>query len=497
MTWRNRSSKDWLNALKDHKRLALSDPSYFGVYYLGLRYFPCQNRWTGNFQKKRLFHAAPRDHGKSIVYSFLLPLWEIVRNPGIRIVLVSKTMELSMRFVGAIKREIETNARLNADFGPLKPADPPPVRWNTKQIYCRRERNVREPSVRALNMLGSCTGLRSDLTILDDPIDSSLCQSSTQRRKVRDWFLSELTPILEPEGRQLVIGTRKHFDDLYSHLIANPEYETLIERALLDEETRAVLMPEKWSYERLLQDRRELGTVVFNREKQNEVIDDSTALFPLAWLEAAQAPDLRMAQPPAHYLPEGEDPEELEIYQGVDLAMVADRQRAEQSDSDYSVILTLGVRPDGTRILIDFFRQRGLTPDQLTKAIVRQAKKWQPARITIENNLFQRVYELELIRKSDLPLSGHTTTRKKADLYEGVPSLSVLFENRKILLPTGDDPSREKTSLLIQELHGLGVEKHDDLVMALWLANLGIPLHYREDSYDIPPGDLCVSIPQR
>ncbi|HEQ60277.1 MAG TPA: hypothetical protein ENN74_01575, partial [Firmicutes bacterium] len=378
---------------------------------------------------------------------------------------------------------------------PLKPDRPPPLRWNNRQLYCRRAKNVREPSVRALSFLGSCTGLRSDLTILDDPIDSTLCLSATQRRKALDWFFSELTPILEPDGRQLVIGTRKHFDDLYSHLIHSSSYETLIERAIVDEEKRQVLMPEKWSYERLAQDRRELGTVVFNREKQNEVIDDSTALFRLGWLEACKEPSLSMGQPPRRSAEEEE--EGLVVYQGIDLAMVADRRQAQESDSDYSVILTLGVRSDGTRNVLDFYRARGLTPGELTRAIVRQARRWRPARITIENNLFQRLYELELIRKSDLPIVGHTTTRKKADLYEGIPSLSVLFENRKILLPTGDAASREKTALLIQELHGLGVEKHDDLVMALWLANRGIPLHHEDEDYGLAPEELCMPIPKR
>ena len=490
MNWPKKfSRKSVAKALRDHKRLARSDAYYFGVYYLGLSYYACQHRWTGNFSCARLFHAAPRDHGKSIVYCFLLPLWQLVRRPNARIVLVSKTAELSMRFVGAIRREIETNRRIRADFGSLKPDQPPPLRWNNRQLYCRRTRNLREPSVRALSFLGSCTGLRSDLTIVDDPIDSASCRSATQRQKALDWFFSELTPILEPGGQQLVIGTRKHFDDLYSHLIDNSSYETLIEQAILDEEKKLVLMPEKWSYERLTRDRRELGTVIFNREKQNQVVDEATALFPLEWLEACREPGLCMGQQPPG--------EEIRIYQGIDLAMVTDRRRAEQHDSDYSVILTLGVRPDGTRIVLDLFRRRGMTPHRLTRAIVRQARRWNPVRITIENNLFQRVYELELIRTSDLPIRGHTTTIKKADPYEGVASLSVLFENRKILLPTGDEASREKTARLIQELHGLGVEKHDDLVMALWLAGKGIPAQHLEDDYDVPPDDLCIPIPKQ
>lgn len=490
MSLQHKSLQRWQNALHDHKNLALADPYYFGLHHLGLEYYACQHRWTGNFYKQRFFHAAPRDHGKSIIYCFLLPLWELVRSPNTRIVLVSKTMDLSMRFVGAIRREIESNKRLRADFGSLKPDSPPPLRWNNRQLYCRRPLNLREPSIRALNFLGSCTGLRSDLTILDDPVDSTLCLSSTQRRKALEWFLSELTPILEPEGRLLVIGTRKHHDDLYSHLLNSPAYESLVERAILDEEKRQVLMPEKWSFERLLQDRRELGSVVFNREKQNEVIDDETALFPLTWLEACLEPSLCVGQRP--------DWEELEVYQGIDLAMVTDSRHARQTDSDYSVILTLGVKEDGTRAVLDYYRRRGMSPDELSRAIVQEARRWQPQRMTIENNLFQKLIEIELIRRSDLPVVGHTTTRKKADPYEGVPSLSVLFQNRKILLPSGNEASREKMQLLIQELHGLGVEKHDDLVMALWLANRGIPIHYHEPAGAdlIPPEELCIPLPK-
>jgi phage terminase large subunit-like protein len=483
------SEKSLRAALRDHKRLALSDPCYFGIYYLGLEYHHCQHEWTKHFQKSRFFHAAPRDHGKSVIYSFLLPMWQLCRNPNIRIVLVSKTAELSMRFIGAIQREIETNKKIRGDFGHLKPKDPPPLRWNSRQLYCRRTKNIREPSIRALSVLGSCTGLRSDLTILDDPVDSSMCRTSGMREKVWQWFLSELTPILEPEGQQLVIGTRKHFDDLYSRLMDNPAYQTLIEKAIVDEEKRQTLMPKKWSYARLVQDRKELGSVIFNREKQNEVIDEETALFQLSWLQACRDSSLCMGQKPKGL---------TAVYQGIDLAMVTSRKKAEEKDSDYTVILTLGLKEDGTRIVLDYFRQRGLTPDGVTRAIVREAQKWKPFRIMMENNLFQKIYELELIRKTDLPIRGHTTTRKKADPYEGVPSLSTLFENRKILLPTGDPESREKTELMIQEFHGLGVEKHDDLVMALWLANRAIPQDYGENAVDLfEPHELFISIAQK
>ena len=99
------------------KDLALVNPMYFGLEYLGMGYYGCQHEWTKHFGETRFFHAAPRDHGKSHIYSYLLPLWEIVRNPNIRITLVSKTFELACRFIGSIKAELENNEKIIRDFG--------------------------------------------------------------------------------------------------------------------------------------------------------------------------------------------------------------------------------------------------------------------------------------------------------------------------------------------------------------------------------------------
>jgi phage terminase large subunit-like protein len=296
-----------------------------------------------------------------------------------------------------------------------------------------------------------------------------MCLTAKRRKRCREWFFSELTPVLEPDGRLIVVGTRKHHDDLYATLMDNRGYDCRIQKAVIDEANRTVLCPEKWTYERLMEDKQELGSVLWSREKQNEVVDDATALFKIEWLEAAQDETLRMGEP---------EPD-MAIYQGVDLAIVADKRAAEERDSDYTVIVTIGVRPDGTRVVIDCFRERGLSPQQVMEAVLREAGRYRPTLITLENNLFQRIYELELIRNSDLPLKGHTTTRVKADLYQGVPSLAVLFENGKVRLPAGDEYSRSKSRAIIQEFYGLGVEAHDDLVMAFWLGNLNIPMHMR------------------
>lgn len=437
-------------------------PWRFAKLVLGLEMPQAQREWTRHFFEKRFFHAAPRDHGKSTLYSFVLPLWEMVRDPHVRILLVSKSVHLASRFVTTLRQEIETNARIRYLYGALKPEKP--RAWNRYSLFLTRERNIREPTVTALGLFGSCAGLRADLIVADDIIDSELCYFRRQRDRVHQWFLSELTPVMEADSRMLVVGTRKHYDDLYARLVANPAYEHRIDRAILDEESKKVLMPERWNYDRLVEDREEIGTVLFNREKQNLVIDSGTALFRREWLEACLDPTRVLGAAP---------PSGLIVVQGVDLAAVSDPHRALEQDTDYSVVVTLAVGPDGRFLLVDIWMERGLTPEALLQNLIAIGNRYRPRLVAVENNAFQHWIEAELANRSDLPVTGHTTGRgNKTSFEDGVPSLAALFERRKVSLPAGDERSRRFSGELIDQLHGLGFEKHDDLAMAFWFAVL-------------------------
>jgi hypothetical protein len=437
-------------------------PARFADLALRLSMPLVQREWTHYFREPRFFHAAPRDHGKSTLYAFVLPLWEMVRRPEIRILVASKTLDLASRFITTLRQEIEANPRIKKLYGELHPAKP--RAWNRYSLFLERCQNIREPTVAALSVLGSCAGLRADLIIADDIIDSELCYFRSQRDRVHRWFLSELTPVLEAEGRLLVVGTRKHHDDLYARLMENPAYKHRIDRAIVSEERHEALMPERWTYERLAADREEIGTVLFNREKQNEVIDEGTALFRREWLEGCLDPERTLGAVPNPLLP---------IVQGIDLASVSDPGRAMERDTDYSVVVTLAIEPEGRLLLVDLWMDRGLSPEALLDHLMRIGNRYRPAQIVIENNAFQHWVEEELRGRTDLPIMGHTTGRSnKGSFTDGVPSLAALFERRKVRLPAGDAHSRRMSGLLIDQLHGLGLERHDDLAMAFWFAVL-------------------------
>ena len=116
-------------------------------------------------------------------------------------------------------------------------------------------------------------------------------------------------------------------------------------------------------------------------------------------------------------------------------------------------------------------RHRGHTIEQ-AKAIIRgEAFRMKPVReVAVENNAFGKLYETGLRAETGLPIVGHTTDAKKHSFADGVPSLSVMFENGQIILPYANDKdTRGLIDVLYEELHGFGVEPHDDAAMALWI----------------------------
>jgi hypothetical protein len=82
-------------------------------------------------------------------------------------------------------------------------------------LFLKRERNIREPTVTALGLFGSCAGLRADLIVADDIIDSELC-FRRQRDRVHQWLVG--THAGDEADSRILVG-RKHFDDLYSRAI--------------------------------------------------------------------------------------------------------------------------------------------------------------------------------------------------------------------------------------------------------------------------------------
>jgi phage terminase large subunit-like protein len=228
-----------------------------------------------------------------------------------------------------------------------------------------------------------------------------------------------------------------------------------------------VLWTEQRPIEYLLKEKMAIGSLLFTREFMNQVQSDENAAFKWEWLERAK-------EKGEHYS-FGEIPavDQLQVVQGWDLALITDAKRAEKQDGDYTVGCTWGKDQDGNRYLLSMVRARGVTPNALKALIVHEYERFQEfvTCVMIEKNAFGQLHLLNLQQTTDLPLRQHLTTAgAKSSPWTGVPALSALFENGKIVLPYREEETQRLVDVLCRELYGLGKEKHDDTAMSLWIA---------------------------
>jgi intein/homing endonuclease len=262
-------------------------------------------------------------------------------------------------------------------------------------------------------------------------------------------------------------NTPFHQEDLYQKLSQNSAY--FFHRSPSISDTGEALWPTRYTKEMLMKRKEEVGSTRFAREYLCLPIGDDSSLFPESILQPCYDNQYEM---PAFST--AEDRKALQIYTGVDLAL------SSTVGADYTVITTLGVDQFKNRWIMDIRRKRGLGMMEQLREIQDVHKQYKPQKIYIEDNGFQRVFRDELIRNTDLPVEGFTTgAHNKNSLERGVPSLQILFENRKFVIPRKTERDRRITDILINELKCFtwqdgklqGVGAHDDCVLSLWLAN--------------------------
>jgi len=491
------------------RALSVESPVFFDTYYCAMRHAPHRENWLDRFEQARrkaldtnqeghLLILAPRDHGKTeacISYA----LRAICLNRNTRILWICESAGQAEKRMRRVKTLLES-PRIREDwctapeqgFGPFRVTDED--KWTSMQVYVNRPLQSVDPTLEAVGSGGAVTGGHFDVILADDVEDDRTTFSANQRAKTRDWFKGTLGPMLVRNGVQIVVGTRKHHDDLYSHLIEDPTFEVMEDKAVsewpenysyqYEEDDRGrkivvgvnidgdyeVLWPAERPLDYLLRKRLTVGQRLFSREFQNEVQDDSAAAIKWEWLERAKSAgsSLRLWDNPGI--------EGLDVVQGWDLALVTDAKSAETRDTDYTVGVTWARDDHGNRYLLGIRRIRGTTPAQLRGYVCAEYDRFdamglRPRTVAVEKNNFGELHFLGLQRTTDLPLKPHLTTGKnKADPWDGVPSLSALFENGKVVFPCRDQDSKEAIEPLVQELWGLGRERHDDTVMALWIA---------------------------
>ena len=246
----------------------LENPRKFARKYLAWDLYKCQEDWyklTREHQK--LLVNAPVDHGKSGLFSFVLPLMEICRDPNIRIIFGTSSPRLQYYSTRWIRDQLQYNKALIHDFGPFYNRSNP---WgSTSFTVIRPARNLRDPTFTACTIGSMIEGIKGDIGILDDPIDRKSAESEVFRMRALSWFGDTYLNRLPEEAPLWIIGTRWHPEDLYKILSTRNFYYITQEAINEDWAPESVLCPERWTADSLQRRRVDIGAIAFNQKFLN------------------------------------------------------------------------------------------------------------------------------------------------------------------------------------------------------------------------------------
>jgi predicted phage terminase large subunit-like protein len=388
----------------------------------GWRLGKLHQEWQGLLKHKRLRILAPRGHLKTSFFSIGYLIQRLKFNPDDEIYIFSKTDTQAVKILDKIKQLINKRdflkdlTREGSEF------------WNKTQIRCSNG-----ATVYAQGLMSAIRGGHPKLIILDDPIDTQVIYSEEQNKKTIERYYSEILPMAEPNTQIIIIGTLQKENDLYGSLDKNI-WKLKTYDAIVDEEKKIALFPEKWSWEILEERRREIcsqfGEKFWLKEYRNIAVNILGEIIKKEWLCFYE-----------------KEPEGLRIFQAWDLSVGKDVEKG-----DFSSCITLGANEKGDIYVLDVFRERIDFPTRLKK-IQEFAKKWKPEQIGIENNVFQYDTVQTLIKNTNLPIKGIKTTQNKIEKFN--IELAPRFENKKIFLKA------EQTEF-INELLSLPRGTYDD-----------------------------------
>lgn len=247
-------------------------------YFVSVRHEPLTNT------------EAPRNHSKTTIKCFLIPIFQVLEEPETfrHYLNVQATGTKALAINVSIRSELENNDVLRAIYGDQFNVE----RWTDQQFVTKGGVVLTAigagQSIRGLNW----KNLRPDYIIADDLYDEEDINNSERTKKKNAWFWGSLYPARSKSGRCAVHvqGTAINNDDLLEELKKHDRWKSRTFKAVKDWGSKSVLWPELNSFDDLMADKEEMGSIIFFRELQNERRDDETSIVKLRYLYPTDKP---------------------------------------------------------------------------------------------------------------------------------------------------------------------------------------------------------------
>ena len=344
--------------------------------------------------------------------------------------------------------------------------------WASTNIVCRNGARL------------TCKGFGSSVRgahpywiVVDDGLKDNVIYSQLQRQKSIDYFHSVIMNMLVPGGQIIVVGTPFHASDLYGDLKSKSIHATGNKKGWFVIEYPAIfpngrlLAPDRFTFDKLMQERESAGSLVFSREYLVVPISDDSTIFPWEFLKRSIVgmENVRLVDNIESY------PVKLKrVVCGCDFA------ESGTVGADFTVYTVWGKGVDDCYYLLYIYRAKGLSHNEQVMKICQIDQQFRPNEIVVEDNGFQKILA-DMARQRGLRnIHEFTTTAgNKKDLRTGWPSLAALFERGAIRCPYHPD-TRDRVDTMFGEFNSVAfrsdvgklesISGHDDCVSSSFMA---------------------------
>ena len=433
-------------------------------------------------RKQRLL-LFPRNHFKTTIDICDIVQW-ILCFPDIRVLIASGTRDNAMKMLQAVKAHFQYNEVLRTFFPELCPNAKKAEDFGTKEAFtcpARKKRFLREPTVSIASPDSTVAGMHYDVVKFDDLVNETNSRTAEGIKQVIQWY--KLTnPLLEPYGYRDVIGTPYDYSDLSGEILGTTWYKDRSIAELhngylvtlspcYEEDGVTPIFPERYTKEKLDQERSEMGTFYFSAQMLCRPVPGDAVHFPRELLEKAEVAKKDL---PANRV----------YFTTFDLAI------SQASDADQTAIVTCSVgTPEGYRsphIYVEHILVGHLKPLEVCEKLYQVYRQFRPFQIRTEQVGFARLLE-PIVRaeaqrqKAFLPLvwiPRDTNVAKQARIAGLQPWLE-----RGELHIVRECPNKEE---LILQLTRFPKYRRDDIADALADQLSVVSYFSAEDSVPLP-----------
>lgn len=430
-----------------------------------LRNAEFHEEWQRHFDQHRLaVLIAPVEHAKTQQVAVGRTLHTLGNDPNERIAIISNTEKQASKVLRQVRQEIERNHRMREVFPDLRRSPHASDVWTQSAITVARDTRAKDASLQCLGVYGPINGSRINRIILDDVLNFENTRTSEQRKKLIEWFDTEVFTRLLPGGSIWAIGTPWHTEDLLHDLEKRPGFRTKRYSAVKNPDEPVsrwkTIWPETWDVARLNERRENMADGVFARKYLCRVRMDDTARFRQVWLERmvrlGKGRTL-LAEPPRTHV---RGPQ-LPCYTGVDFGV------GDKEDDALTVLFTIALLPNGQRLIVDIESGRWQAPEIIDR--LRLCYRRYNSEIFVESNGAQKW----ISQLANIPVTAFHTGKNKWSEEWGVESLAVEMRNNQWIMPSGSSGENvhpEGKAFIHGCLHYDRRTHTSDHLMAAWLA---------------------------